>query len=218
MATQDTYYEAEYVPDAARSGTWKEIVRYLTGKADLSGTVLDLGAGYCDFINNAPGRQRYAADISPELPRFAQAGVTCIQAPAWELSGIADASVDVVHASNLLEHFTDDELERVMGEIRRVLKLAGTLILMQPNYRLAYDRYFDDPTHKKAFSDAALETFLGMHGFSIQLKRARFLPFSMRSRPSLLPAFLIRPLVWFYLRSPWKPFAGQMLFISRKQV
>jgi SAM-dependent methyltransferase len=216
MTSKDTYYVAEYVPNPGRSAVWKEIVGYLSGKLDLSGSVVDLGAGYCDFINNIPASVRYAVDISPELSRHAAAGVTCVNAPAWDLHDISDSTIDVVHASNLFEHFTDEELERVVAGVRRVLKPSGKLILLQPNYKLSYRDYFDDPTHKKAFSDISLGVFLTMHGFKVLLKRPRFLPFSMRSRPSLIPDVLIRPIVWAYIRSPFKPFAGQMLFIASK--
>jgi hypothetical protein len=102
-----------------------------------------------------------------------------------------------------------------MGEVKRVLKNKGKIILMQPNYRLAYKTYFDDPTHKKVFSDSALESFLINYGFKIVLKKPRFLPFSLNSRPSIIPVFpwLIRA----YLYSPFKPFAGQMLFVAEKE-
>ena len=53
-----------------------------------------------------------------------------------------------------------------------------------------------------------------MHGFRVLIKKPRFLPFSMRSRPSLLPNWLTGLLVFMYLRFPVKPFAGQMLFVA----
>ena len=116
-------------------------------------------------------------------------------------------------ASNLFEHLTEEELTAVMAEIRRVLRTGGLLILMQPNYRLSYKTYFDDPTHKKVFSDVALTTFLISHGFEIRKAMPRFLPFSLKSRPGLVPlsAFVVRA----YINSPWKPFAGQMLIVGR---
>lgn len=210
----DAYYHTRYVPDPARGAVWQEIVRFLGPFLPAEGTVVDLGAGYCDFINRVPARTRYAVDVSPELPKHAAAGVIHMQAPAWDLRGIPDAGVDVVHASNLFEHFDDEELARVMGEVRRVLKPGGTLILLQPNFRLCVKRYFDDPTHKKVFTDASLRDFLVSHGFRIVLAKPRFLPFSLRSRPGLIPPLPI--LARLYLRSPFKPFAGQMLFVAQK--
>ena len=85
---------------------------------------------------------------------------------------------------------------------------------MQPNYRLSYKTYFDDPTHKKVFSDTALRAFLISFGFEIEMAKPRFLPFSLKSRPSIIPVLPI--IIRAYLYSPIKPFAGQMLFVAKK--
>ncbi|NBV76655.1 class I SAM-dependent methyltransferase [bacterium] len=212
---KDAYYASRFTPDPNRSAVWSEIVRYHKRFIPENATVVDLGAGYCDFINLVRGKKKYAVDSSPELPNYAHASVEAIQAVAWDLSKISSDSVDVIHASNLFEHFSDDELARVMAEVKRVLKKGGKLILMQPNYRLAYKTYFDDPTHKKVFSDAALESFLVSHEMDVVCKMPRFLPFSLRSRPSIIPAHPL--IVRAYLHSPVKPFAGQMLFVSVKK-
>jgi SAM-dependent methyltransferase len=130
------------------------------------------------------------------------------------MSKVVSNTVDVVFASNLFEHLTDVELETTMTEVKRVLKKGGRLILMQPNYRLAYKTYFDDHTHKKVFSDTSLETFLLSFDMEIELKKAKFLPFSLKSRPSIIPVFPL--LIRAYINSPIKPFAGQMLFVSKR--
>ena len=210
----DTYYKSRYVPNPDRKVAWKEIVRFLQPYIKSGETVLDLGAGYCDFINNVKAKVRYAADTSPDLSDFAEKEIILINQPAWDLHQVPDASVDIVHASNLFEHFTDEELDKVMKEVRRVLKKGGKLILMQPNYRYSYKTYFDDYTHKKVFSHVALESFILSYDFEIIKKMPKFLPFSLKSRPGIIP--LLPLFVRAYIHSPWKPFAGQMLFISKK--
>jgi ubiquinone/menaquinone biosynthesis C-methylase UbiE len=210
----DSYNESRYTPNADRGIVWPEIVRFLEPYLKNASTVLDLGAGYCDFVNNVSAPNRIAADLSPESATFAAPGVKHIVTPADDLSQVQDASVDVVFSSNLLEHLTDDQLGRAMNEVQRVLKPTGLFITMQPNYRLAYKTYFDDPTHKKVFSDVALRNFLLQYHFRIVRSWPRFLPFSLASRPGLIP---VSPLVVrAYLHSPWKPLAGQMLFIAGK--
>lgn len=213
---KDEYYKSRYTFDARRSIVWGEIVKYESKFVPDNAIIVDLGAGYCDFINNVKAAKKYAVDTSPELGDYTASDVIKISEVAWNLQSITDESVDIVHASNLFEHFTDEELEKVMKEVKRVLKKGGKLILMQPNYRLKPANYFDDPTHKKVFSDAALESFLLSHGMKIVLKKPRFLPFSMRSNSSLLPNSLLPLVVRAYLYSPLKPFAGQMLFIAEK--
>src|SRR5262249_31633279 len=129
---QDPYYKSRYVFDPRRSIIWKEIVKFEQKFVPKNGVVVDLGAGYCDFINNIEAKEKYAVDTSVELPKFASPGVTQINQTAWNLLEIESNSVDVVHASNLFEHFNDEELEKVMQEVKRVLKQGGKLILMQP--------------------------------------------------------------------------------------
>lgn len=210
---EDSYYKSRYTFNNDRSVVWKEIVRYLDVYLGNKKTILDLGAGYCDFINNVSAQHKIAVDMSPDFSKFAGKDVKTIQSVVTDLSAIQNSSADVVFSSNLLEHLTDEELVKTMNEVKRVLKSGGLFISMQPNYRLSYKTYYDDPTHKKVFSDDALESFLISHDFEIIKKMPRFLPFSLKSRPSIIPihSFVIRA----YLNSPIKPFAGQMLFVSK---
>lgn len=213
--TEDTYYASRYVWNNDRTVVWKEIVRFLKPWLQEDQTILDIGAGYCDFINNVIADEKIALDYSPELTKYAGENIETIISPVTDMSKIAGNTVNVVFASNLFEHLTDVELALTMSEVKRVLKKEGKLILMQPNYRLSYKTYFDDPTHKKVFSDEALRAFLESFGFIVIFKRPRFLPFSLKSRPSVLPlsAWIVR----LYLNLPWKPFAGQMLFVGKKK-
>ncbi len=209
----DSYYKSRYVWNKDRAVVWKEIVSYLQSFLPEDGTVLDIGAGYCDFINNVNAKNRIALDYSPDFKQHANEGIKTIQSSATNMSEIQNNTVDVVFASNFFEHLSDEELSKTVAEVKRVLKKDGRLILMQPNYRLSYKNYFDDHTHKKIFSDISLRDFLISHDFKIELSRPKFLPFSLKSRPSIIPVFPL--LIRAYLHSPWKPFAGQMLFVAK---
>ncbi len=48
-------------------------------------------------------------------------------------------------------------------------------------------------------------------GFEVTRVHSRFLPFSMKGRMPVHPL-----LVRLYLRSPWRPCAGQMLVVAQK--
>lgn len=209
----DSYYKSRYVWNNERAVVWKEIVSYLSIYLPKDGTILDIGAGYCDFINNVNVKNKIALDYSADFKQYAKDGVKTIQSQVTNMNEVFNESVDVVFASNLLEHLSDSELVLTMSEIKRVLKKEGRIILMQPNYRLSYKTYFDDPTHKKVFSDVSLQAFLISYGFQIELSKPRFLPFSMNSKPSVLP--FLNLIVRAYLYSPFKPFAGQMLLIAK---
>ena len=211
---EDSYYKSRYVPNKDREVVWKEIVRFLKPYLFGKEAVVDLGAGYCDFINNVVANERFAVDMSSDFSKYAEDGVKIIRTEVTDLSRIQTNSVDVVFSSNLLEHLNDMELDKTMKEVKRILKDDGLFISMQPNYRYAYKTYFDDHTHKKVFSHTALQGFLIFHNLNIIKMIPKFLPFSLKSRPSIIPlsSFIVRA----YLNSPFRPFAGQMLVIAKK--
>ncbi len=128
-----------------------------------------------------------------------------------DLTELDDATFDVVFASNLLEHLERPQSDRLLAEAMRVLRPGGRLILLQPNFRLQPGRYFDDYTHVAIFTDVSLADYLTASGWQVQHVAARFLPLSMRSRGSSL-SFLVP----WYLRSPIKPLAGQMLVVATR--
>ncbi|MFS8087180.1 MAG: class I SAM-dependent methyltransferase, partial [Acidobacteriota bacterium] len=160
------YYKTRYSFDSGRTKVWKAIAEYLQpfvrGDVDC---VLDLGAGYCDFINNIKARERIAVDMNPAASKFCHDDVKFHCASANDLSMLQADSVDVLFASNLLEHLDDLELACAVKEFRRILKQGSRVILIQPNYRFAYREYFDDYTHKKIFTHISLRDFFQANGF-----------------------------------------------------
>ena len=98
---------------------------------------------------------------------------------------------------------------KLLAEAMRVLRPGGRLVLIQPNFRLNPKEYFDDYTHVAIYTDRSLRDFLNASGWNVQHVAARFLPLSMKSRGSGL-TFLVP----WYLRSPVKPLAGQMLVVA----
>ena len=79
------------------------------------------------------------------------------------------------------------------------------------NFRLNPGRYFDDFTHVAIYTDQSLPDYLVAEGWTIEDVMPRFLPLTLRSRGSKL-TFLVP----FYLRSPIKPLAGQMLVVASR--
>jgi SAM-dependent methyltransferase len=206
------YYETRYTFDSGRTKVWKAIAEFLQRyvRADED-CVLDMGAGYCDFINNIKARQKFAVDMNPGASKYCQDGVMFHCASVNDLSAIKPNSVDVLFASNLLEHLDDMELGGAVNEFNRVLKSGSRVILMQPNYKYAYKEYFDDYTHKKIFTHVSLRDYFLANGFAVIRVYPKFLPFSLKSR---LPKSYI--LTKLYLHSFYKPMAKQMLLILKK--
>lgn len=209
-----SYYTTRYTPDPGRTKVWKAIINYLKKYTGPScGSVVDIGCGYGDFINNVNATQRYAVDLNPDAAGYLIDSVKFNSTRVTDLSCISDSSIDLAFSSNLLEHLTDEELAIAASEFLRILKPGGLFITMQPNFYYAYREYFDDFTHKKVFSHESLADFFRANDFELVAMEKRFVPFSLRSR---LPKTYI--LTRLYLASFYRPSAKQMLGVFRKKI
>ncbi len=196
----------------ARRGVWREIVRHVRRDTRGANTVLELGAGYCDFINQYPAPRRIAFDLNPDMRRYAAAGVELRIEDCLALPGVEADSVDLVFASNFLEHFDATEVDRLLASVARVLRPGGRLALLQPNHLRCADHYFDDPTHKTIFDHRNIVPLLERHGFGLVRVDPGLLPFSMKSRAPKWPL-----LVRLYLLSPVRPMAAQMYVVAQRR-
>jgi SAM-dependent methyltransferase len=204
------YFASRFTYDPARGRVWAAICAYLQRYITPADTVLELGAGYCDFINQIRAGKKLALDVNPEVAKYCAPDVTFFHAGA-EAIPIDVGSVNVILASNLLEHLGARELDDLFAHIDRILTPGGRLILIQPNIYYAYRRYWDDYTHVKAFSHVSLPDFLVSKRFTIVTVEKRFLPLTLKSA---LPKSSW--LTTLYLRLPWRPMAGQMLVVAAK--
>lgn len=210
MTAADAYV-GRYPELAFRAAVWREIARYVRRDAPDVGTLVELGAGFCDFVNQFPADRRIAFDLNPEMRRHAAPGVELRVDDAVALPGVAAESVDLVFASNFLEHLDAGQLDALLPRVRAVLRPGGRLLLIQPNHRLCAERYFDDPTHVTVFDDRSLPALLERHGLSVRRVVPGLLPFSMKSRLPKWP-FLVRA----YLASPLRPLAAQMYVVAER--
>ena len=172
--------------------------------------LLDLGAGFCEFINHIRCARKYAVDGNPQIAALAAPDVEAHVGRADRLDWLADQSVDVVFVSNFFEHLPDSAaLLAVLGEVRRVLRPSGRLLILQPNIRYAYREYWDFLDHHLALSHVSMVEALALAGFRATEVRPRFLPFSTKSA---LPQWPI--LVKLYLRLPLaQRLLGKQMFV-----
>jgi SAM-dependent methyltransferase len=172
--------------------------------------VLDIGAGFCEFINHIRCAKKYAVDGNPQIAELAGADVEAHCGAADRLDWLPDAAVDVVFASNFFEHLpASAALLAVLGEARRVLRPDGRLLILQPNIRYAYREYWDFIDHHLALSHVSMVEALALAGFRADEVRPRFLPFSTKSA---LPqwSWLVR----LYLRLPLaQRLVGKQMFV-----
>lgn len=208
-----SYHAVHLTKHPARRVVWKAVARHLSRYVPADAAVLELGAGYCDWINHVRAARRVAVDVWPDMPGYAEPGVEPVVLDlSYGLQSLGCQAFDVVLASNVLEHFPPREVSALVGGVAGVLRKGGHFVLIQPNFRYAWRQYFDDYTHRSIFTHVSLPALLRAHGFRIVEVRPRFLPYSMQGARVPITSFLVTA----YLHSPVKPRAGQMLVVASR--
>jgi SAM-dependent methyltransferase len=152
MAFRDDLYPDEYFEQlhrvtkfAAPERKWRERDRDILSLARPTPekTVLDLGSALGDvcFLLAPQVAEAVGVDASPRAVELAEerrrergfSNVRFLQNDVAKLAGVADASVDVAGAFDLLEHVDDDTVRRMLGALRRVLKPGGVFVAYTPN-------------------------------------------------------------------------------------
>ena len=138
----------------------KRVVDLGCGKGELCWLALDAGASSVVGVNHSQGEIDFAR---PQVG----AEFVCEDILGY-LRGLADGSVDVVFALNILEHLDQDMLVAVLDEARRCLANGGELVAMVPNATSAYGsmtRYWDI-THRQAFTPSSVIQLMRLCGFA----------------------------------------------------
>ena len=113
---------------ARKARVWRTICEaFLDRYVPPGGTVLDIGAGYCEFVNHVHAGRRIAVDLNPDTARAAAEGVEVLPIPLERLGeAIEPGSVDLVFASNVFEHLRGvDALLGILDAIRDSLRPEG---------------------------------------------------------------------------------------------
>jgi ubiquinone/menaquinone biosynthesis C-methylase UbiE len=152
--------------------------KYLSGHQALSAhlsfagmTVIDVGCGNGDSVRwlAAQGARATGLDCPEMLARAASpaAGETYVSGVAQSLP-FADACADLILYQASFHHVPPGEMERALGECRRVLKVGGRAVFVEPVYRAgAYTeltRLVEDESEvqKKAYEAIVSQTTMGL--------------------------------------------------------
>jgi SAM-dependent methyltransferase len=134
--------------------------RYLPEDPDA--VVVDVGAGsgrFADLVELAgryrrlhllDGNESTVADLTARYP-----GAAHYRCPAP--LPFADATVAYLHASHLVEHLTCGDLYGFLGEIDRVLRPGGVLVVSAP---LLWERFYEDLSHVKPYAPGVFRSYL----------------------------------------------------------
>jgi SAM-dependent methyltransferase len=115
---------------------------------------------------------------------------------------LADSSVDLLCAFDVLEHLDDDM--RALSEFQRVVRPGGFLLLNVPAYRFLWSEHDEALMHRRRYSASELHVKLTRSGF-IVLKRsyAVFFPF--------FPIVFYRLFRGLFPKDPFAPRASHVI-------
>ena len=114
------YQEIRTTYDEKRSVLWGVLVKECFQKlVDKDHCVLELGAGYGDFINCIKARKKIAIDIWPGTKKYLNNEIEFINTSLSNLSEINENSIDLVLASNVFEHLTHEELKQCLDQFNK---------------------------------------------------------------------------------------------------
>ena len=210
-------YEARFSPAERemKNRIWAVLCRHFFNRfVKPTDRVLDLAAGYCEFINHIACGEKYALDANPDAHRYAAADVKFVLGDCRDLSQLPPDFFDHIFVSNLFEHMeskrdVDLVLQQAFGRLRR----GGRLLVLQPNIRYVGARYWDFYDHHVPLSHPSLREALLKNRYTIELLIPKFLPFTTKSKLPTSPW-----LVWLYLKLPpaQRVLGKQMFAVARR--
>ncbi len=200
-----------------RRKVWQVLIRDFFQKwVPAEGSVLDLGCGWGEFINQVKAARKYGMDLNPDSPAHLEASIEFKAQDCSREWTLPEASLDVVFTSNFFEHLPDKAaLKATLDQAYRCLKPGGRIICMGPNIKYLPGAYWDFWDHYLPLTELSLGEGLSLSGFRVESSVARFLPYSM-SQGFQPPVACV---AW-YLRFPWlwRFFGKQFLIVAKKDV
>lgn len=196
---------------------WKVLVDdFLQKYVPSKSSILDIGGGYCEFINQIRAEKKCLIDLNPDSKLFANPDVKVINLDVLSLGDrfLFSEQFDRIFISNFFEHLNNkEELIQIISFCFDALKPNGSLLVIQPNFKYCYKEYYDFIDHQLPITHLSLQELLQTVGFEIDLMIPRFLPFSTKGRPAsplLLKIYLRLPFLWQFL-------GGQMFVKASKK-
>lgn len=197
-----------------RRKVWEVLCGYFSKWISPDATVLDLGCGYCEFINAVHARRKFAMDLNPDTRQLAASNVDVLLQDCSSDWSIAPNSLDAIFTSNFFEHLPNKQaLQRTLENALRALRSGGALVMIGPNIKYVPGAYWDFFDHYIPLTELSLTEVLRTCGFNIELCVGRFLPYTM-SQGITYPIWMLK----LYLRMSWAwpLFGQQFLLVARK--
>ncbi|QLE51087.1 class I SAM-dependent methyltransferase [Nostoc sp. C057] len=200
----------------AKIALWKTLIEeFLQKHLGKDSVTLDIGGGYCEFINNIKAKEKYLIDINPDSQTFANPDVNILNLDILNKTEQEKVTerFDKIFVSNFFEHLNNkEELVEVLLFCFNYLKPGGAILIIQPNFKYSVKEYYDFIDHQLPITHLSLQELLHTLGFKIDVLIPRFLPYSTKGRPgspNLLKLYLKLPFLWSFL-------GGQMFIKASK--
>jgi len=214
----DRLYQHRFPEDilARRAAVWAVLCKFWFSRyLPEDGRVIEVAAGYCEFINNIRASEKVAIDINPETIKHAASGVTVYQVAAERIGEVVPSEYfDAAFMSNFLEHcHSRNQILEIFHAVASILKPAGRFLILGPNFRYCYKEYFDFFDHRLPLTEKAVVEALQIAGFKIEVVEPRTLPFTFKSNLPSSP-WLVR--LYCRFRFLWPLFGAQFFIVAQK--
>lgn len=198
-----------------RDRLWRILVRdWFQRFIPSNASVLDLGCGYGQFINNVICARKFAMDLNLAAKDRLKADVNFFAQDCAITWNLPDASLDVVFTSNFFEHLLSKaDLTRTISEAQRCLKHGGKIIAMGPNIKFVRGAYWDFYDHHLPLTEMSLSEAFQTSGLHVETVLDRFLPYTIVNAPKY-PAVFLR--VYLLVPFLWKWMGKQFMVIASK--
>lgn len=131
-------------------------------------TIVDIGCGYGEFINQIKARNKIAIDINPRSKAYLNPEIKFYNS-LEDFILENNETIDIIFMSNFLEHIKSKEMIiDILEKLYRTLKKDGRLLILQPNIRYAYREYWDFFDHYTPLSDKSMCEVLKLVNFKIE--------------------------------------------------
>lgn len=143
-------------------------VKYLKGRK-----ILDVGCGNGELLKRDP-QNSTGIDINEELiERCRHKGLNALSMSALDLK-FPDQSFDVVHAAQMIEHFSPPHAAKFLAEAARVIRSGGVIFMTTPGVKnvwgtFSHIRPYPPPAFRKLLSHKT-EGYIGDQALPLDLE------------------------------------------------
>jgi SAM-dependent methyltransferase len=200
---------------AYRGRVWRVLVpSFFQQFMPESGTVLDLGCGYGEFINNIRAQRKIGMDLNPDSKARLSSEVGFLEQDCSKTWQVEPNQLDLVFTSNFFEHLPDKPtLGLTLDQAFRCLKPGGRIVAMGPNYKYVNGAYWDFWDHHLPLTETSLAEGLVTRGFQIERCEGRFLPYTIVGGPEY-PLWILE--MYLKFKFLWRFGGKQFLVVARK--